>query len=355
MPNIVAQHGIESLPQDVQMAMLRATGGRAAGSLEAAADFLGPGAIEINIYEKQIFDIVRRKSKMLSRIMKPLATGAPHRYFEQTAIATAQNTDPRNIATTPTSPTRVERSAVIKAFTAQTNFSTFDVWVTKQQGQYASLEAQDIDDITSAIVVLEATELWTGTDTSLTVPTTQQFVGLLTQITQQATIAPGYSIIDFLKQEVAVMANNATYDVQPTAIAVDLRLGDFIDREAKASHIELATMDIAAGVKVNALVTQAGLLPLIPDVYLGTAATTGAAYGFSAAPAGKTNRFAVILTEDLIEMPYIGPPGASGLPQIFQLGLLGGLQGQFVGIHFPTLIAKGPSYGHAVVCVQTAS
>jgi hypothetical protein len=80
---------------------------------------------------------------------------------------------------------------MIKAITAQTNFGLFDVDVTRMQGQFAYLEAKDIEDITSGIIVTEASAVWNGTDTSLTTPTTIQYVGLLTQITNTGDHRPG--------------------------------------------------------------------------------------------------------------------------------------------------------------------
>ena len=73
--------------------------------LSAAADFLGPGAIEVPIFEREILDVVRRSSHALQRVKTKKATGHPHRYFEQTAIATGAAVDPRNLSATPTSAT----------------------------------------------------------------------------------------------------------------------------------------------------------------------------------------------------------------------------------------------------------
>jgi hypothetical protein len=53
----------------------------------SAADYLGTGAIEVNDYEPVITDMVRRQSVALQRFKQVPATGQPHRYFEQTAIA----------------------------------------------------------------------------------------------------------------------------------------------------------------------------------------------------------------------------------------------------------------------------
>lgn len=317
------------------------------GSMQAAADTLANGAIEVNMYESEIADIVRRESIFLQRVQSPPATGAPHRYFEQTAIVTGAFSDPRTISPTPGGPTRAERSAALKAIVAQSNFGLFDVQVTQQQGQFAYLEAKDVDDIVSGIIVTSAQKVWNGSDTSLTTPTTLEYMGLLKQITNTSQVAIGASIIDAIKQKVAVMMGGTTFKVKPTAVYINPILGDFLDREAKAASIKLSEV-VVAGVTVNAIETQAGRLPLIPEPFL--PATTDTSFGFTTPGAGNSNYFAVIVTEPWIEMPYVNPNGSKD-PQLFQLGLLAGLQKQFVGVWFNTVIAKGPSYAHAVVAV----
>lgn len=322
-------------------------------TLEASADFLGNGAIEINKYESEIYDIVRRNSIFLQRVDRKPATGHPHRYFEQTAIATATFTDPRNIAPTPTGPTRVERAAMIKALTNQTNLSLFDVDVTRQQGQFAQVEAKDIEDVISSVVVLSGTSVWTGTDTSLTTPTTTQYVSALTQITTQGTVGQGASIIDGLKAQVAKLVANTTYVVRPTGIYIDPILGDYLDREAKASQITFDKTEVTAGVWVKTIQTQAGPIPLIVDPFLSAAQTAAgvSAYGFSAVPTGQKGYYAVIVSEKDIEMPVIHGGDGNLNPRLFQLGLLSGLQGQYVGVQFDTLVVKGATYAHCVVQV----
>lgn len=317
--------------------------------MQAAADFLGNGAIEINRYEPEIFDMVERSSLFLKRVEKKPATGHPHRYFEETAIGVAAFTDPRAISPTASGPTRQEQAAFIKAITIQTNLSLFDVDVTRQQGQFAYLEAKDIEDSINSITRLEAAAVWTGTDTSLSSPTTNQYVGLLTQITQTSTIGVGASIVDGLKAAVAGLVARTDFDVKPTAIYLNPKLGDYLDREVKSMAIEMGEVEVAAGVKVRALNTQAGPLPLIPEKWLGQ--QSGSAFGFSAPPAGYLNYFAVIVTESAIEMPFVDGGQGNPNPRIFQLGLLSGLQGQYVAVHFNAIIAKGPGYAHQTVCV----
>lgn len=319
-------------------------------NLKAAADYLGTGSIEVPIFEREITDIVRRSSIALQRIEQVPATGHPHRYFEQTAVAQAAAVDPRNLSSNATGPTRVERPAFIKAATAQSCLSLFDKDVTEQQGQFPGLVAKDVDDIITAIEILRAGMLWAGTDTSLMMPTQLQWVGSLTQITNHFVVAPGQSIVDGIKHQVAVMVSNKTYNPKPSAIYLNSILGDYIDQEVKASKIELKDVEVVAGVTVKGIATQAGVLPLISDAYMPT--DSGSAYGFDAPPAGHNNYYAAILSEDMIEIPVISGKDFNPNPRLFQLGLTGNLAGQFVGVKFDALVVKAAAYAHAVGIVQ---
>ena len=55
-------------------------------NIHAAADYIGPGAIEVPLYQTEIFDICRRSSPFGQRIKQVPATGHPSRFFEETAI-----------------------------------------------------------------------------------------------------------------------------------------------------------------------------------------------------------------------------------------------------------------------------
>src|ERR1700676_3157715 len=81
--------------------------------IHAAADYIGPGAIEVPLYQTEIFDICRRSSPFGQRIKQVPATGHPSRFFEETALPTpgsAGFVNPRSIVAPTVSPTRVERS-----------------------------------------------------------------------------------------------------------------------------------------------------------------------------------------------------------------------------------------------------
>jgi hypothetical protein len=54
--------------------------------IHGAADYIGPGAIEVPLYQTEILDLVRRRGIFGQRIKQVPATGHPSRYFEETAI-----------------------------------------------------------------------------------------------------------------------------------------------------------------------------------------------------------------------------------------------------------------------------
>ncbi len=180
--------------------------------LHAAADFLGPGAIEINRYQTEITDIVRRRGVFGQRMKQVPATGQPSRFFEETAIASPTATqafvDPRNIAPTLQVPTRVERTVPLKALVSQINYNLFDMEVGTQQSQFAYLQAKDLADSVDGLLRTHDVALWNGNDTSLSAPTTPQYFGAIGQITaggNTVTIATTASIVDGLKSTIAEM------------------------------------------------------------------------------------------------------------------------------------------------------
>jgi hypothetical protein len=315
--------------------------------LQAAADFLGPGAIEVNRYQTEIFDIVRRRGAFGQRIRQVPATGHPSRFFEQTAIvsptAAAGFVDPRNIVATVGSPTRVERSLPLKALVSQINYNLFDIEVGAQQSQFAFLQAKDLADSVEGLMRTHDVALWNGNDTSLGTPTTVQYFGAIGQIEAGGnthTVATTDSIVDGIKGVVAGMVANSSFEVRPTAIYANPVLLDLIDREVKtAFNVVLSTTEVAGGLRVKTLSTQAGDLPLIPEWALGYTGTPGS--GTAVLPC-------YIVTEDLIEYHWL----TDANPRVFQLGLQGSLASQMVVVKFGGVVVKGASYAHYEVKVD---
>ncbi len=313
----------------------------------AAADFMGPGAIEVPAYQSEITDLVRRRGLFGRRIKQVPATGHPSRFFEETAIpspsAATGFVDPRNIVAPVVTPTRVERSVPLKALVAQINYNLFDLELGQQQSQFAYLQAKDLTDTVEGVLRTHDVALWNGTDTSLSTPTTAQYFGAGAQITgggNTVTNGTSQSIVDGFKSTIAQMVSNSSYGVRPTAIYANPVLLDLIDREMKAEfNVVLNTREIAAGLTVKTLSTQAGDIPLIPEWTLSYTGTPGS--GSAVLPA-------YIVTEDMIEYHWLSDPN----PRIFQLGVPGSLASQYVVVKFGGVVVKGANYAHYQVLVD---
>jgi hypothetical protein len=314
--------------------------------IHSAADYIGPGAIEVPFYQTEITDIVRRRGIFGQRIKQVPATGHPSRFFEETAIpnpGTSGFVNPRSIAAPTVSPTRVERSVPLKAIVAQINYNLFDMELGKQQQQFAYLQAKDLVDTVEGVLNTHDVALWNGNDTSLATPTTLQYFGAIGQIQAgglSTTIGTTSSIVDGIKSAVAQMVANGGYRVRPTAIYANPVLLDLIDREMKTEfNVVLSTTEVTGGFKVKALSTQAGDLPLIPEWAISYTGTPGS--GSAVLPA-------YIVSEDMIEYHWLSDPS----PRVFQLGVPGSLASQYVAVKFGGVVVKGASYAHYQVLVD---
>jgi hypothetical protein len=314
--------------------------------IHAAADYLGPGAIEVPMYQSEITDLVRRRGVFGQRIKQVPATGHPSRFFEETAIPAPDATgfvDPRNIVAPLVNPTRLERSVPLKALVAQINYNLFDIELGQQQSQFAYLQAKDLADTVDGVLRTHDVALWNGNDTSLSAPTTTQYFGAGAQIAaggNTVSIPTTASIVDGLKSTVAQMVASSSYGVRPTAIYANPVLLDLIDREMKNEfNVVLGTREITSGFTVKMLSTQAGDIPLIPEWTLSYTGTPGS--GSAVLPA-------YIVTEDMIEYHWLSDPN----PRIFQLGVPGSLASQYVVVKFGGLVVKGANYAHYQVLVS---
>ena len=137
------------------------------------------------------------------------------------------------------SPTRIELSVPLKAIVAQINYNLFDIELGDQQKQFAYLQAKDLVDTVSGVMVAHDVALWNGNDTSLSAPTTTQYMGCAAQIAaggNSVTVTTSMKIVDTMKTTVAQMVANNGYHVRPTAIYANPVLLDLIDQEMKTEY-----------------------------------------------------------------------------------------------------------------------
>jgi hypothetical protein len=324
-------------------------------SLQAAADYMGNGAIIVPEFQPEITDLVRRAGVLGARIEHVPATGSISRWFDEVSISDGQYTDPRSIAPTATSPVRVEKSLVVKAITNRIDYSLFDLETVGQQAEvFAQLKGKDMKDMVNGMLRLRDKGLWSGSDTvngaQVGAGTSQQYVGLLNQISKTMTIASGNSIVDAIRTQVAQLVADPDYVLNPTAVYLNPLALDFLEMEVKNSNTAVRFVatdltNVKAGLSVMGIQTAAGLLPLIPEPFLAIDATIP---GIAAAPSGQANYPFAILTEDLLEMHYIG----SKDPRVFQLGRVSNLNESYVGIHFAAPVAKMANKAHVLGVIQ---
>lgn len=313
-------------------------------SMNAAADFFGPGALEISRYQAEIVDKVRRRLPFGQRISQTPATGHPSRWFEQLTIGSGAFVDPRQLQSTPTQPNRQERVVALKAITGQINYSLFDTEVTQQQGQFAYLEAKDLSDTIDGVLKTHDIALWSGTDTDYINQTTTQYFGVANQIataTPVNGISPTFSvaatgsIVDAIKTEIATMGARTDFEVRPSAFYSNPLFLDLLDQEAKKFQLYFNKVEILPGVIVQGIPTQMGIIPLIGDPGIPVTNPGGGV--------GARTFTGYVMEEDLVEYHWLTNP----LPRVFQLGLVGNLAAQYVIVKFGAVAVKAAAYAHA--------
>ncbi|MCC3380699.1 hypothetical protein ACFQ5D_10745 [Paenibacillus farraposensis] len=314
-------------------------------SVAAAAQFQGPGAIITDDFQKEITDVLRRTSILDGRLNYVPATGDISTYYEQNTVNGGAFVDPRNPSATATGNQRTPHGVKIKALTNQVNFGHYDVTLGQQQNNFPELKAKDLNDMLNAIGLTHGKALWRGNDTGLAVPTTLQYVGLASQITNTFTVGATASIVSAIRAKVAAMVASELYELMPTAIYIHPIAHHYLEEEERnAANNETQISNLkkttVAGLEVLAIMTAAGLLPIIPEPFIPSAV--------NAKTATNTDYGIAIVTEPMIEYHYVGEKGI----YLFQLGTTSNLQEQYVGIKYGAPVAKGPSYAHAYGTIE---
>ena len=137
--------------------------------MNAAADFIGPGAIEVpSIRPRSPTSYAgaecsdNASSRCRPRPSVAVLRGDVHSF----ADSGAGFMDPRNLVAPIVSPTRVERTVPLKALVSQINYNLFDLEVGSQQTQFAYLQAKDLTDTVEGVLRTHDVSLWNGTDTA---------------------------------------------------------------------------------------------------------------------------------------------------------------------------------------------
>ena len=302
----------------------------------ATADYITTGAIHVPVFENVILDNTRKRGTLLQRVKTKPATGHPTRYFEKVAHDSRhQFIDPRNIDhALDTQIDRIEHSAYIKAMVDGITFGLFDREVYQQQGsKFGDLQAQDLSEVISDMLDAQDRNVWTGTATDLMDSTNPDYCSLTTQITNTGNVGAEERLTKAIIQNVAELMYNKQYAVHPTAIYMNPLMKARLDAQEMDEKDKVKTYDVEVlpGIKINGIMTAAGILPIITDIYC---------------PEGKI----VILDENQLERQYV----TSAAPRLYQLGTEKNLATRYIAILFDTFIVRAGSYGHRVLTVAKA-
>lgn len=302
----------------------------------ATADYIGNEGIEVPVFEKTILDKTRKRGVLLQRVQTKAATGHPTRYFERVPHDSKHAwIDPRKIDhALDTTVDIEERSAYIKALVDGITFTKFDREVYSQQGSmFGNFEAQNLNEVITDMLDAQDKAVWTGGATSLMDSSSAEYCSLLTQITNKGTIAKDARLVKGIMDNVAALMYNKQYNVRPTAIYMNpLDIAKLNAQELdEKDKIKIYDTQVVEGIDVPAILTAAGKLPIIADVYC------------------PQNKIA-ILDEDMLERQYV----ASATPRVYQLGTEKDLATRYIAVLFDTFIVRGGNYAHMIVDVATA-
>lgn len=296
-----------------------------------------------------IKDILSREHMLRDRMKSQPEELETFRWVEQTGIArNAAFADPRNIAPTATdAPTRVEKLAKLKCITSRIKYSFFDKKLTSN-GSFGYVIEKDMRDAIEDCLAVSNTAIYNGTDTSYGTPTTNQYMGLFTAITQTAELKDTTkTLYQQIKTLVAKMASKKFGEARslPTAIYMNPMTADIIDTEVdnKDNDFKLYPVQLKPGIMVTGIMTAAGVLPIIRDPEIPLTANK--------TDATKYDHKILILNEDQIVRHYFTSEGQSfGDPVVFKLGLTESLADDYVIFMADNVVCR---YGGIAHCVAT--
>lgn len=297
-----------------------------------------------------IKDILQRDTIIRNRIAtKPEGTEV-FRWVEQTAMATdASFGDPRAIGTTvATYATRVEKLAKLKSIQNRITYGLFDEELTKN-GSFSYILEKDMQDAIGDMLRLSNNAIWTGTDTSYGTPTTAQYMGLLTAITNTGTIASG-TIADAIKSQIAIMAARTDVTAFPTAVYMNPLTKDLMDKEenAKTDKMKYYDVEVVPGTVVTGIMTAIGILPIITDnrIPVNANATT---------PTSKDHKI-VLLNENMVVRHFLqGRDVSYSDPVVFKLGTTDSLVTDYQMVMFDNVVVNYPDKAHCILTKVVAA
>ena len=256
---------------------------------------------------------------------------------ESTQSRTAAMIDPLNITSTANAGIgRVEKMGKLKGMSNRINYGLFDTELTKN-GMFSYVLQDDLQNMYTDMVLLENDQMFTGNDTSYSASTTPQYFGVLSAITNTATIpvkaAGTPTIAQAIKTQIAKMDARTDVNCTPTAIYMNPLTKDAMDIEENegVDKQKSYTVECVPGTLVTGIMTCVGLLPIITDKRI---------------PVTPTSHPILILDESkIVRHHLIGYEQ----PITFKMGEVQSLLTEYVAVQFANLVVQFPDKAHVIM------
>ena len=309
--------------------------------------------IHLAIFEDTIHDYLRRDVSIYNWVPSYEATGQPTMWWDQTKMpSNEQFSSPTTLAYKALDEDygRVPKSAMVKCITSKFTVPFFNTLVSKQQGVLPDFVVKDIADWAISFKRFVNSKMYYGSDTDLATPTTLEYMGIMTQITNTATrakTATTVGITDILETEVATMESdtvNSTGSNGDLAFFMNPMSMDLWVKQERAinSNFRPEIAEVTPGFQVPAIRTAKGLIPVVVDPYIGVTDNVGN---------GSYDHTILLLNKRMIERRYV----ASADPMVFDFNqLTDQLNSDKLAVLFDNIICRGGSFAHEKITYQVA-
>ncbi len=293
----------------------------------------GEGFLTYDYYNPVIFDDLLRKFLVWDLLTKHPANSDFTTGFLQSAIGAARMVDKNTLTFSATTATRSAHTPIeIKAITSDRNLGMYKRSLYNQMGQrLGDLSAKDVKDILTSIFAVWNDKLYTGTVSG----SATDFEGLKILIGSGTTVSATTSIVKSVQQKVVDMMNSTTKQVMPTHILANPATAYSMTQEQQkmkigADWVGSPSTVVIQGVQLQAINTQAGLLPIIPDPFIPVTV-------------GTPNNYPLfIISNDKLRWEYVEPLGQAGPePKVFEFPQTTILDTPYKGIMFGALDGDG--------------
>lgn len=307
----------------------------------------------LSIFEDMIYDYQLRRLSVFNIIPSYEANGPAHMWVEQSKLPdNTQFSDPRNLTYKAIDDDygRLPTSAIIKCITSKFSVPYFDTLAAKQQGAMPDFVAKDLNDWLFMFDKFINTKMIYGSDTSLSTPTTLEYMGLTKQITNapvRAKTETTRTLTDVIETEVAKLdsdtLNTAISDAN-LVLLMNTRTTDLWVKEerARSGNFRPYTNEFKPGFKVPSIVTSRGEIPIITENFLNVVDNTGNT---------STDHTVILLDRSKVERRYIG----SANPSVFPWNTGNDqLSDDKLAVLFDTLIVRNGAKSHFNLTYQVA-